>query len=120
MNQDTKPTTTQTAPQRLSDDVLAGIVRRLVDALAPRAIYLFGSHAYGAPREESDIDLMIVAADDDELSLEYLKRAYACLRGCSLPIELHFRAQAQLTRRGTVATSLERDILTRGKLLYAA
>ena len=108
------------ACQPTANESLAEVVRRLAEALAPRAIYLFGSHAYGTPREDSDIDLMIVTADDAELSLEYIKHAYACLHGSFLPIELHFRAQAQLARRGTVRTSLERDILTKGKVLYAA
>ena len=28
------------------------------------AIYLFGSHAYGTPREDSDLDIYVVVPDD--------------------------------------------------------
>ena len=53
----------------LSEEVLAEIVRRLTAALSPRAIYLFGSHAYGTPHANSDVDLLL-AVNDGELSEE--------------------------------------------------
>lgn len=36
------------------------IVKRIVEAVHPVRIILFGSHAYGTPREGSDIDLLII------------------------------------------------------------
>ena len=40
------------------------MVRRLVEAFEPVAIYLFGSRARGDADEDSDYDLMLVLADD--------------------------------------------------------
>jgi predicted nucleotidyltransferase len=40
----------------LDDPVLAEIVRRLVDAVQPARIYLFGSRARGVATEDSDYD----------------------------------------------------------------
>ena len=52
-------------PQRKIDDPrLEEAVSRLVDALHPRAIILFGSRARGEHRPESDYDLLVIS---DEL-----------------------------------------------------
>jgi predicted nucleotidyltransferase len=104
----------------LTEETLAEITRRLVATLSPRAIYLFGSHAYGAPTGNSDIDLMIVAADAAEFTVDYLKRAHACLQGSFLPVELHFRSESKFLRRSAVGTSLEHEVTTKGRALYAA
>ncbi len=42
---------------------LAGVVARLVEALDPQAIWLFGSRARGDHRPDSDFDLLVVAKD---------------------------------------------------------
>ena len=42
------------------------MVRRLVEAFDPVAIYLFGSRARGDAGEDSDYDLMLVLADDND------------------------------------------------------
>jgi predicted nucleotidyltransferase len=104
----------------LTEERLAEVVRRLAAELSPRAIYLFGSHAYGTPRADSDIDLMVVVADTTDLSVEFLQRAYACLHGSRLPIELHFRTESALARRGSVCAAFEHDVVTRGRRLYVA
>jgi hypothetical protein len=102
-----------------TEATLAEITRRLVAALSPRAIYLFGSYVSGTSTASSDIDLMIVSAGTDDLSVDYLKRAYACLRGTFLPVELHFRPEWKFLRRSVVRTSLEHDVATKGRVLYA-
>ncbi len=109
-----------TTPQTLTEEQLAEIIRRLAHELSPRQIYLFGSHAYGRPTDESDVDLMIVVDEGTELSVDFLKRAYRCLQLTFLPIELHFRSENKFQRRGSVQTSLEHDIITKGRVLYAA
>lgn len=43
-----------------SEEAIRRIVERLVAAYAPEKIVLFGSHAYGVPNEDSDIDLLII------------------------------------------------------------
>ncbi|MDQ1326809.1 MAG: uncharacterized protein QG641_89 [Candidatus Poribacteria bacterium] len=51
--------------KKLEPDLLNEIVQRLVNALHPEKIYLFGSHAYGQPNDDSDVDLLIVVNDSD-------------------------------------------------------
>ena len=40
--------------------VIADIVEAISKRYAPKKIMLFGSHAYGEPTEDSDIDLFII------------------------------------------------------------
>lgn len=60
---------TAAAPSVLSDfgpnseDVLV-IIRRIVSALTPKAIILFGSRARGDARADSDVDLLVVWRDE--------------------------------------------------------
>jgi uncharacterized protein len=54
------------AKPRIGDpEELERVVRRLVEAFDPAAIYLFGSRARGDANEDSDYDLMLVLADDN-------------------------------------------------------
>jgi len=96
------------------------IVGRLVRELSPRRIYFFGSRAYGQPGPNSDIDLLIVVDEPSQLTVEFLKRAHACLDGSFLPFELHFRSRQNFERRSRIQTSLEHEVSTRGRVLHGA
>ncbi len=45
---------------RIPDDVIRELVARISSRFAPQRIILFGSYASGAPRPESDVDLLVV------------------------------------------------------------
>ena len=45
---------------RIPDNIIHMLARRIVDRFQPQKIILFGSYAYGKPRPESDIDLLVV------------------------------------------------------------
>jgi predicted nucleotidyltransferase len=104
----------------LSEETINDIVRRLVSALSPRAIYLFGSQLYGEPTRDSDIDVLIIVADDAANHVELARQGYACLHGLGLPVELHFASESRFQRFSTVIGSLHREVRNRGKVLYAA
>jgi len=63
------------------DQALDEIVNRLVAALDPVAIYLFGSRARGTARPDSDFDLMVVTSPEDGAAGYDYARAYAPLVG---------------------------------------
>lgn len=44
----------------LSEHLIRGMVRAIVDEVQPRRIYLFGSCARGSDRPDSDVDLLVV------------------------------------------------------------
>ena len=45
---------------RIPDDVVRELISRIADQFRPKRIILFGSYAYGKPRPESDVDLLVV------------------------------------------------------------
>ena len=110
------PTATSTG---LDENRLAEIVNRLVAALSPRAIYLFGSQLYGTPTSDSDIDIMVIV-DDPTPDVELHQRGYECLRGMGLPVELHICSSARFSSWAQVVGTLQREIQQKGRLLYAA
>lgn len=105
---------------RITDEKLADVVRRLVAALAPRSVYAFGSHVYGTPTAASDVDVLIVVDDASALDVGALRRVHEALAGLFLPIELRFRSQQNFERRKAIRATLEHEVATKGRLLYAA
>ena len=54
------------------------VVQRLVARLQPERIYLYGSHAYGQPHEDSDIDLLIVVSEPALAHSQKYRRSLPC------------------------------------------
>jgi hypothetical protein len=104
---------------RLTEELLAEIVRRLVAALAPRAIYLFGSHASGQPHATSVVDVLVVLPGDDFSTWDVAKRGYGALDGMKLPVEVHFTWQDRFDRFSGLHGNFEAEVRAKGKLLYA-
>lgn len=49
----------------VTEEQLQEIVRRIVAGYQPDRIILFGSYTYGTPTEDSDLDLLVIKADDE-------------------------------------------------------
>ncbi len=45
---------------RIPEEIIRELISRIAFEFHPRQIILFGSYAYGNPRPESDVDLLIV------------------------------------------------------------
>jgi len=102
----------------LDTALLAEVTRRLVDEFHPEQIILFGSHAWGMPDEESDVDVVVVVPESDLSPHLRAARAYRSLRGLPIPIEVRVRTRAEFDRYRSVPASLERQISEEGKRLY--
>jgi predicted nucleotidyltransferase len=104
--------------EKVSSDALAEVVHRIIQAVHPEQILLFGSQAWGQPNEDSDIDLLVVLGASREPGYRRAREVYRSLRGIRLPIEVVVRTRDEMIRAGRVPTSLERQALDRGRLLY--
>jgi predicted nucleotidyltransferase len=49
----------------LNDDLVRGIVRRIVDTAQPEKVVLFGSRARGDARPDSDFDVLVIKQSDE-------------------------------------------------------
>ena len=101
-----------------SAEDIQGIVRQIVQRFHPRRVVLFGSYAQGVPREDSDVDLLVIM-DTDEQPLRAAARI-AALVDHPFPLDIivyrpsEFRAS--LERKGVFATM----VMTTGRVLYEA
>jgi len=103
---------------KLPEGVLEELVRRLVDEFDAEAVYLFGSHAWGEPDEDSDVDLMIVVPWDRTPMHRDSVRAYQSLAEIDVAEDILLRTHARFERFRPVRASLEYKIAKRGRLLY--
>jgi len=108
----------ETKMSRLTPELTAEINRRLIAEFDPDQIILFGSHAWGMPGQDSDVDLLVVVSETDERPKARAVRAHRCLRGIPLPMDLIVRSRDEMARSARVSASLEAEILDRGKVLY--
>lgn len=91
---------------------------RLVEKLNPEEIILFGSHAYGIPNPDSDIDLLVIVSHSDQPRYRRSRFAYAALRGILTPIDVIVMTREEVEKKVKVSSSLVHRALTKGKVLY--
>ena len=102
----------------ISSEMLQEVTRRIVSAVHPEQIVLFGSHAWGQPTADSDIDLMVILGQSDQPGYRRATEIYRSLRGLGVPIEVVVRTREEVDRGMAVKTSLERKVLEQGRVLH--
>jgi uncharacterized protein len=71
-----------------TDRNVSVLLDRIVPALAPEAVYLFGSRARGKETADSDYDLLVVVPDDTPAETMRLTRTCALSRGTGIPADV--------------------------------
>ena len=80
-------------------------------------IYLFGSHAYGAPHKDSDYDFFIVIPDDSMSRLDAVKKVHKAIILKDTPVDILADYKSKFDYRKDYNT-LERKIFNEGVVLY--
>jgi uncharacterized protein len=104
--------------QALEQDILDEMVRRLVAEFQPEQIILFGSHAWGEPTEDSDIDLFVIVPESNENPLRRMQRACHCLSNMGVSKDVLVKTRAEADRYRNVRASLEYKVFHEGRVLY--
>lgn len=97
-------------------------INRLCEQIArgfrPHKIIVFGSHAYGKPQWDSDVDLLVIMPFKGTPHGQAIK----IRRQVEAPmaLDLLVRTPQQITRRLAMGDSFMREILERGKVVYEA
>jgi predicted nucleotidyltransferase len=102
----------------LDPKLLDEVTRRLKAEFQPEQVWLFGSHAWGAPDADSDLDLLVVVGDSAEPPVRRAQRAHRCLRGLGIAKDVLVKTRSEIERFRKVRSSLEAEILERGRLIY--
>jgi predicted nucleotidyltransferase len=96
---------------------IRSVVSQIASKFKPEKIILFGSFAYGNPKPESDVDLLVVM----ETPLRNSEQASKIVRA----LEYHFamdlivRRPKELVERVALGDSFLREIVEKGKVVYA-
>lgn len=102
----------------IQSDLLNETVERLKTEFQPEEIYLFGSHAWGTPNEDSDVDLMVIVPSSDERPIRRDQRAQKCLGRLAVPADVLVRTRGEVNRYKHLRASLFHQVLNQGRKLY--
>lgn len=108
------------APREI-EAVIQGILAKLLTGYAPQKVILFGSYAYGNPRPDSDIDLLIIK----DTSERFIDRWVSVRRILSdptrkVPLETLVLTPKELSERLAIGDQYLAEIMEKGEVLYAA
>jgi uncharacterized protein len=90
-------------------------VRRVVERFHPQKVILFGSHAYGTPHPDSDVDLLVVMPAKNELSQAIRIRQAVW---APFPMDLFVYRPKTIARWLTWGDPHLSEILDKGIVLY--
>ena len=100
------------------------VTRTEIDALAerigaefrPEKVILFGSHAYGTPSEDSDVDLLVIM----EHSSTGIAQALEITRQVRsrIPVDLLVRTPQEVHQRLQWNDFFLKEVVERGEVLY--
>ena len=103
----------------VTSDLIPSIIQKIVSLVHPQSIYLFGSHANGAPHENSDVDICIIKDEvmDKQKTLSDLRLS---LWEFPVAMDLVLMSGAEFNQRKNVWWTLQGQIFEKGKVLYDA
>ncbi|MFB0559680.1 MAG: nucleotidyltransferase domain-containing protein [Candidatus Lokiarchaeia archaeon] len=100
--------------------VIKRIVEAIVKELKPQKIVLFGSFAYGAPNEESDIDLLIVMETNEPFHKRWAKVCRLVReQRKGIPFSPFVFTPDELEERLRIGDPFFQEIERKGEVLYA-
>jgi uncharacterized protein len=100
------------------EQLIIDITDRLVKEFNPENIYLFGSHVWGTPTADSDLDFLVIVSSSDISASKRSSIAYRCLRDIPYPLDILVKTRKEIEKFSQVSLSLEHHILIQGKCLY--
>ena len=103
--------------QRIPMRAIRVVVEQIADKFQPEKIILFGSYAYGQPRPESDVDLLVIMNTPLRSRQQRLEISRA-LSPRPFPLDIIIRTPEQLEERIAMGDLFLLEITTKGKVLY--
>lgn len=103
--------------RKVTKNLIQEIVDRIVKAIDPEKIILFGSYAYGKPGKDSDIDILVIKDSD----LARHKRAsllYNALAGLIIPKDILVYTPEEIEEWSEVPQAFITTIMRRGIVIY--
>ncbi|MBM4441775.1 MAG: restriction endonuclease subunit S [Candidatus Rokubacteria bacterium] len=107
---------------RTNETAVVGAVERMVHAVAPERIILFGSAARGEMTADSDLDFLVVKAgmDRDEAYRRIRDEIYRDRRGVGRAVDVIVVTPDEVERYRDVVGHVIQPALAEGRVVYAA
>jgi len=101
----------------ITDKLLSDITARIASACNPERIILFGSYAYGQPKTQSDIDLLIVM-NSRKSFFERHKQISGLFPGRLFALDILVKTPREVSDRLKSGDPFMCEVLKRGRILY--
>jgi predicted nucleotidyltransferase len=99
-------------------ETLPGAIERIVSALKPEKIILFGSYAYGNPTPDSDVDLLVIMKTRAR-EIERYVAVSNLLYPRQFPVDILVKTPKEMeTEARKKGNFFMQEILKKGKVLY--
>ncbi len=102
----------------VTDDLLTRMVQKIVEAFHPEKVILFGSRAWGTPRQDSDVDVFVIMESDLTPARRSAEVSLAC-RPRGLVVDFLVKTPAEVDHQLKIGDPFLRRILEQGRVLYA-
>ena len=110
-----KPLPADVLPADVSLRAIRGYAHRVAQRFRPEMIILFGSHAYGEPNADSDVDLLVVMPARNQLDQAAKIRLAV---PAPFAMDLIVRTPKRMRERLGWGDSFVTEIASKGKVLY--
>ena len=99
--------------------IITEIVDRILKGYKPKKVILFGSYAYGEPKEDSDIDLLIIK-NTDKRPIDRWIEVKRLLRDISrtVPVSPLVYTEKEIEERIAIKDFFIEEIFEKGDILY--
>lgn len=102
---------------RVTWRLLAEMSDRIVRAVHPHKVILFGSYAYGHPHADSDVDLFVIMPSHESRTRRMI-RVDKAARVNGVPMDVLVYTPAEVRRRLAMGDMFVEEVLSRGRVLY--
>lgn len=101
------------------EDVPDRLLARIIEAMRPDQIWLFGSRARGGARPSSDWDLLVVVPDDSTEEEMDLMHAWQLIRDLRIPADVIPVRRSEFEEARDLVGTLVRTVVGEGRRVYA-
>ncbi len=101
----------------ITEEKIRDAAQKIVDAAHPEKIILFGSHAYGNPTPDSDVDLFVMMESDQRVHARMVQLS-EILYPRPFPVDIITRTSAELKERLDIGDCFFKEIVEKGRILY--
>lgn len=101
----------------IMQDQIEQLKQTIIEVEQPQQIILFGSYAYGEPREESDLDVLVV----NDYKVPRHKRGKEILKALAyirFPLDIVFYTPEEINKWRHAPLAFITTVMSKGKILY--